>query len=106
MSLGAVCSVSDLLAGKHAVVTGGARGIGAAATRVLVAHGAPVTVLGRTKNVDLTNSVDLEESCKLDYVSADVSDPDAVDKTFERARDRWGSVSILNQQRRSSDIVP
>ena len=35
---------SDLLSGKRAVVTGGARGIGAAVTRVLLDHGARVTV--------------------------------------------------------------
>src|SRR5215472_7870005 len=36
------------LAGKHAVVTGGARGIGAAITHALLAHGARVTMLGRS----------------------------------------------------------
>jgi NAD(P)-dependent dehydrogenase (short-subunit alcohol dehydrogenase family) len=39
---------SQVLAGKHAVVTGGARGIGAAVTRALVEHGANVTMLGRS----------------------------------------------------------
>ena len=42
---------SQALAGKHAVVTGGARGIGAAVTRALVAHGANVTMLGRSAAV-------------------------------------------------------
>jgi NAD(P)-dependent dehydrogenase (short-subunit alcohol dehydrogenase family) len=52
--------MSNLLEGKHAVVTGGARGIGAAVTRVLLAHGARVTVLGRSENVDLSSRLDLE----------------------------------------------
>ena len=44
--------MSQLLAGKHALVTGGARGIGAAVTRQLLTHGARVTTLGRTSAPD------------------------------------------------------
>jgi NAD(P)-dependent dehydrogenase (short-subunit alcohol dehydrogenase family) len=95
MTMGPEQSMSNLLEGKHAVVTGGARGIGAAVTRVLLAHGARVTVLGRSENVDLSSRLDLEKSRKVDYASADVSDPDAVDEAFARAKGRWGPVSIL-----------
>ena len=35
------------LKGRHAVVTGGSRGIGAAVAEQLAAHGAQVTILGR-----------------------------------------------------------
>jgi 3-oxoacyl-[acyl-carrier protein] reductase len=40
--------VSGALAGRTAIVTGGGRGIGAAAARALTAAGAKVTVFGRT----------------------------------------------------------
>ena len=63
---------SQALAGKHAVVTGGARGIGAAVTRALVAHGANVTMLGRSPNP----STDLADDPQLHYVQANVCEPE------------------------------
>ena len=36
------------LEGKHAIVTGGGRGIGAAIAAGLVRHGADVTIMGRS----------------------------------------------------------
>lgn len=39
--------MSDALQGRHAIVTGGGRGIGAAIARALAAHGARVTIMGR-----------------------------------------------------------
>ena len=43
------------LAGKHAVVTGGSRGIGAAVVRTLESHGANVTIVHRA-TVDVTDA--------------------------------------------------
>jgi NAD(P)-dependent dehydrogenase (short-subunit alcohol dehydrogenase family) len=60
------------LSGKHAMVTGGARGIGAAIARVLSDHGAEVSVIGRGSGTD-------------------VGDPDAVAAAFEKA----GRIDIL-----------
>jgi NAD(P)-dependent dehydrogenase (short-subunit alcohol dehydrogenase family) len=62
------------LAGKHALVTGGARGIGAAIAGALAAQGARVTVVGRSTQI-----------------KADVSDPQAAAAAFEQA----GPVDIL-----------
>ncbi len=59
------------LAGKHAVVTGGTRGIGAAIARALCEEGARVTAFGRE--------------------TADVSDASAVRDAFAR----FGRVDIL-----------
>jgi len=59
------------LMGKHAIVTGGTRGIGAAITRALRDHGARVTALGRN--------------------TADVTDPEAVLRAFAGA----GHIDIL-----------
>ena len=45
-----VTSPMGALQGRHAVVTGAARGIGAAIVRVLAAEGAVVTLLGRRRD--------------------------------------------------------
>jgi len=43
--------VSGMLTGKHALVTGGGRGIGAATATALAAEGARLTLLGRDRDV-------------------------------------------------------
>jgi NAD(P)-dependent dehydrogenase (short-subunit alcohol dehydrogenase family) len=64
-----------MLKGKHAVVTGGGRGIGAAIASALEDHGARVTVLGRNTNP----------------VACDVTDSEAVAQAFAGI----GHVDIL-----------
>ncbi|MGA8103238.1 MAG: SDR family NAD(P)-dependent oxidoreductase, partial [Candidatus Acidiferrales bacterium] len=87
--------MSQLLAGKHALVTGGARGIGAAITRVLLAHGARVTMLGRSVAAPTDADLDIAKIRELNYISADVSDSDAVKQAFEASRSRFGKIEIL-----------
>jgi NAD(P)-dependent dehydrogenase (short-subunit alcohol dehydrogenase family) len=82
-------SSSQLLAGKHALVTGGGRGIGAVITSALLAHGARVTILGRSTSRS-DNSNDNRYA-----VSADVTDSSAVTRAFELARSRFGPIAIL-----------
>jgi NAD(P)-dependent dehydrogenase (short-subunit alcohol dehydrogenase family) len=85
--------ISQLLAGKHALVTGGARGIGAAVTRVLLAHSARVTVLGRNPMSKDSNLG--EKSGSLAQVIADVTNAATVDRAFEDARSHFGPVHIV-----------
>jgi NAD(P)-dependent dehydrogenase (short-subunit alcohol dehydrogenase family) len=82
---------SQALAGKHAVVTGGARGIGAAVTRALVGHGANVTMLGRSA----APSVDLARDPHLHYAQADVCEPESLEKAFGSARSSFGPIHVL-----------
>lgn len=82
---------SQALAGRHAVVTGGARGIGAAVTRALVAHGAKVTMLGRSSAPPLEPA----DSSRLQYVQADVCAAESLPGAFDSARARFGPVHIL-----------
>jgi NAD(P)-dependent dehydrogenase (short-subunit alcohol dehydrogenase family) len=82
---------SQALAGKHAVVTGGAKGIGAAVTRALVAHGARVTMLGRSAAPD----GDLAQGQHLHYAQADVCEPSTLSKAFDSARASFGPIHIL-----------
>lgn len=80
-----------VLDGKHAVVTGGARGIGAAVTRALVGYGAKVTMLGRSQK---TPSV-LVDGTHLHYEQANVCEPEELHRAFESARAKFGAIHIL-----------
>jgi len=86
---------SQLLSGKHALVTGGARGIGAAVTEMLLAHGARVTSVSRTGTAMPNRAMAAESRDALHHVAADISDPESVQKAFESARGRFGEIAIL-----------
>ena len=81
------------VAGCHAVVTGAARGIGAAIARAMSDAGARVTLLGRNQAslAALASTLRGEACC----VVADVSDADAVRNAFVQARARFGPVALL-----------
>ena len=82
---------SKALANRHAVVTGGAKGIGAAVTRILAAYGAKVTMLGRSE----TPPKELAGNLQLQYVQADVSNPVTLPRAFDAARAGFGPIHIL-----------
>lgn len=82
--------MSGALGGKHAVVTGGGRGIGAAVARALKDHGARVTVMARSEP-----AADAIAAHQFSYIRADVTDADAVARAFAEARARSGAVAIL-----------
>ena len=85
---------SQLLSGKHALVTGGSRGIGAAVVEMLLANGARVTSVSRA-GASSKESVISGSREALHHVSADVTDPESVKKAFESARERFGEMAIL-----------
>ncbi len=80
------------LQGRHAVVTGGGRGIGLAIVGTLSGAGAAVTVMGR----DATR---LEQAVATgaahEAVAVDVTDPDAVQAAVEEAASRRGPVDLM-----------
>jgi 3-hydroxybutyrate dehydrogenase len=86
---------SQPLAGRHAVVTGGARGIGAAITRMLLGQGARVTMVGRSRDTLDQATRTLGSLGDLRGVEADVGEPAAVAHAFGQARARFGSIQIL-----------
>ena len=86
---------SRLLDGKHALVTGGSRGIGAAIAKTLLSHGARITILGRKAAATSADASGAERKGDVYHASADVSDPVAVKKAFESARSRFGAIEIL-----------
>jgi 3-hydroxybutyrate dehydrogenase len=80
------------LEGKHALVTGGGRGIGRAIAKVLTGAGASVTVLGRDEAA-LRAAVETGDASG--YVRADVTDEAAVISAIKNAAETRGPVSIL-----------
>lgn len=83
---------------RHALVTGGARGIGRAVTQALLGAGARVTVLGRSQSdaraLRALAGSD-EAATRLHAVAADVSEPEAVAAAFAAARARFGAIDTL-----------
>jgi NAD(P)-dependent dehydrogenase (short-subunit alcohol dehydrogenase family) len=80
------------LEGRHAVITGGSRGIGRAVAASLAQAGAVVTVLGRDREA-------LEQVVAGGhadgYAVADVTDAEAVREVCAEAAERRGVVDIL-----------
>ncbi|MDB6002702.1 MAG: 3-hydroxyacyl-CoA dehydrogenase [Rhizobacter sp.] len=87
---------SKPLAGKHAVVTGAAQGIGAAIARALAAQGASLTLMGR--RADALNALAASlppEGRDYQVVPVDVCVAASVKRGFDTARSQLGPVAIL-----------
>ena len=85
------------LAGKVALVTGGARNIGRAIARSLAAGGASVMVNANTSRAEAEETRAMIESAGADAAVhvADVTDPRAVGATVEATVARFGRLDIL-----------
>ena len=81
------------LSGRHALVTGAGKGIGAAIATALAREGARVTLLGRQLDRLTATASTLGEAAFV--VAADVADPVAVDTAFTQARARFGEIDLL-----------
>ena len=80
----------------HALVTGGARGIGAAIAHRLAADGLRVTVLSRSGAA----------AHGLHAVSADVADAKQVQEAMHRAQERHGPIQILVNNAGQAESAP
>lgn len=81
------------LADRHAVVTGGGRGIGAEISAVLAQMGARVTLMGRDRAVLEKHASTLGD--QVESVVCDVGEADDVARAFEDARECFGDVDLL-----------
>lgn len=85
--------MSEALAGRHALVTGGGRGIGAVIAKSLAEAGARVTILARTGSELDETAIDMPGTTVT--VTADVTEAKQVERAFAEARDAAGEISIL-----------
>lgn len=79
-----------LLEGRHALVTGGASGIGLATVRRFAAEGAAVAIV----DVNDTAGKEAAEETGGTFVRADGSDPDQVVEAFRQAIDALGGLDV------------
>ncbi len=98
-----VAPKSEALDGRHAVVTGGGRGIGAAVAKGLAGLGADITLMGR----DMAR---LEAAAaalpKARAVACDVTDEAAVERAFARATEAGGDPHILINNAGAVETAP
>ena len=84
------------LAGMHAVVTGGSRGIGAAIAVALAERGASLTLMARSLGDLRAHSAVLEHlGATVQAVECSVADETGVQRAFQRAVAGLGPVAIL-----------
>ncbi len=91
------------LSGRHAVITGGGSGIGAAIADRLSVLGARLTLMARSEERLRAKAQALGEA---QAVAVDITDGDAVAAAFERARNRFGAVDILVNNAGLAEGIP
>tara|TARA_Y100001970_G_scaffold267935_1_gene358578 strand:+ start:40267 stop:41052 length:786 start_codon:yes stop_codon:yes gene_type:complete len=91
------------LTGKHALVTGGAHGIGGAISNALHQNGAKVTITGRNikKLETLSNKLD-----GINTYTLDVCDENSIKSVFENAINNHGHIDILVNNAGIADSSP
>ena len=88
--------------GRHALVTGGGSGIGAAIAKVFRDKGASVTIVGRSEERLSSMAGELGVS----YQVADITDRGQVAAAFVAAADHNGAIDILVNNAGAAEAVP
>ena len=90
-------------ADKHAVVTGGGTGIGAAIAVALADNGARVTLMGRRLKPLETTEAGLKDAR---FVTCDVTVADNVKVAFQQTQAELGPIDILVNNAGAADTAP
>ena len=88
---------------KHAVITGGGTGIGAAIAAALAADGARLTLMGRRPEPLEAAAATLTQARG---VSCDVTDPASVAVAFDKAQAALGLIDILVNNAGAAETAP
>ena len=89
-------STERYLAGTHAIVTGGSRGIGAAIAMALAERGARLTLMARTLGDLRSHAAALQQlGGTVQSHECNVADEASVERAFQRATAGFGPATIL-----------
>lgn len=80
---------------RHAVVTGGAQGIGFSIARRLLESGATVSIWDRDEKTMAAAQSELSRTGSVAVEKVDVSDPHSVSSAAESTSGKFGSIDIL-----------
>jgi len=83
------------LKGRHALVTGGTRGIGLAIAHSLLQHGAKVTIVARNPANLERAKARLDAIGEVQCLELDITDTDAIPTAISDAAGHFGLISIL-----------
>jgi NAD(P)-dependent dehydrogenase (short-subunit alcohol dehydrogenase family) len=89
-----MANLSGILSGRHALVTGGGTGIGAAIAKTLLDAGARVTIAGRRREVLKRTAATIGLNA-TDCITIDVTDAESVAAGITTANASNGAVDIL-----------
>ncbi|MBB6220070.1 NAD(P)-dependent dehydrogenase (short-subunit alcohol dehydrogenase family) [Rhizobium leguminosarum] len=88
--------MTDRLKGKVAIISGGATGMGGAASKLFAAEGARVAIIDRNgQAADETVKQIRDAGGEADCWTADVSDETAVNSAVAGVEERYGAVTVL-----------
>ena len=90
------------LDGRHALITGGGTGIGAATAKALAGAGAKLSLLGRRMEPLQAVADEVHGAA----IVCDVTDPDSIARAFAEAREANGPVSLLIVNAGIADSAP
>ncbi len=103
----ASCFTPDLLAGRSALVTGGATGIGKEICRVLGQHGAAVTMVSRKEENLLAAVAELTaEGLTVRHDVADIRDAEAVRRVVDATVAAQGGLDLVVNNAAGNFPVP
>jgi NAD(P)-dependent dehydrogenase (short-subunit alcohol dehydrogenase family) len=83
------------LGNRHAIVTGGAQGIGFAIAQRFLSSGASVTIWDRDKELLASAVKKLDSSGAIDAIPMDVTDAEMVQKAAASTAEKFGKIDIL-----------
>lgn len=88
--------MTDRLKGKTAIISGGATGMGGAASKLFAAEGARVAIIDRNGDAAAETVKSIRDAGgEADHWTADVSEEDAVNAAVAGVEARYGAVNVL-----------